>query len=80
MTAKKDKLFKKYIPVVSDMAVIIKAKRMKLKLTQAYVAKKSYISVSALEKIEQGVGGISVRTLCALSAVLDINPISLLEC
>ncbi|HUT86226.1 MAG TPA: helix-turn-helix transcriptional regulator [Elusimicrobiales bacterium] len=75
-----DNLFKNYIPVVSDMAVIIKGNRIKLKLTRAYVAKKCYISVCALKKIEQGIGGISIRTLCALPLVLNINPITLLQC
>ena len=75
-----DNIFKNYRPVVGDMAVIIKSKRIKLKLTRAYVAKRCCISVSALEDIEQGIGFISVKTLCALSSTLDINPITLLQC
>ena len=35
-----DNLFKNYRPLVRDMAFIIKTKRIKLKLTRAYVAKK----------------------------------------
>jgi len=56
----------------------VKAKRLEFGLTQKELSKRTYIPLAMIAATERGMCILTIREVCALANILDIDPMVLL--